>query len=203
MTINDYQGWMGRDLYDSNDEKIGTVTDVYVDNVSERPEWLAVKTGWFGNNVSFVPIAGAVARDTTSGDSQDLRVNFDKAHVKDSPNVDDTGGSLSPHDEQMLYKHYGFSWDDRDPKHFGYGKDYGKAKRFDRGYDVVDQDYDQVETRDVETVTETIPIEANVRLRRYVTQGTKTVTVPTTEEHIEVEGVDARANQVGQTDQRL
>lgn len=182
-TINDYQGWVGRDLYDSNDEKIGSITDVYADNASGRPEWLAVKTGWFGNNVSFVPIAGAQVRDTTD-DSQDLRVNFDKAHVKEAPNVDDTGGSLTSHDEQMLYKHYGFAWDDRDSQHFGYGKTYAKAKRFDQSYETVNQ-----------TVQTQVPVEANVRMRRYTTQGTKTVQVPTTEEHVEVEGVDARTQQ--------
>lgn len=189
-TMNDYNSWNDRDLYDSTGSKIGTITDVFTDDVSGRPEWLAVKTGWFGTNISLVPIQGVTQRTSAQGgDGMDLMTNLDKDTIKNAPNVDDTSTHLSSQDEQLLYKHYGFNWDDRDSKHFGYGNKYAKAERFDRDYETINQ---QVTTQ------ATVPVEANVRLRRYTTQGTKQVTVPTTEEHVEVEGVDAKTQQTQQ-----
>lgn len=185
-TRNDYTSWTDCDLYDNTGSKIGSITDVFTDDVSGRPEWLAVKTGWFGTNVSLVPIQGVTQRTSADGgDGMDLMTNLDKDTIKNAPNVD-AEGSLSTQDEQMLYSHYGFSWDDRQSKHFGYGKDYAKAQRFDRDYETINQ---TVQTQ------ATVPIQADVRLRRYTTQGTKQVTVPTSEEHIEVAGVDARTRQ--------
>lgn len=184
----DYNGWVGRDLYDSTGSKIGSITDVFADDVSGRPEWLAVKTGWFGTNISLIPIQGVTERTAEQGGDRDLMTGLDKDTIKNAPNVDDSSTHLSSSDEQLLYKHYGFNWDDRDSKHFGYGKEYAKAERFDRDYDFSSEVLNQT----VQTQA-TVPVEANVRLRRYTTQGTKTVTVPTTEEHVEVEGVDAQA----------
>ena len=51
--------WRGRTLVGQDDEKIGKVDEIYVDNHSEQPEWARVTTGLFGTNHSFVPLAGA------------------------------------------------------------------------------------------------------------------------------------------------
>ena len=47
-------------------DKIGTIDDIYLDEQTGKPEWLAVRTGLFGSHVSFVPLAEARATPTTS-----------------------------------------------------------------------------------------------------------------------------------------
>jgi len=94
--------WRGRAVIDRDGDKVGKVEDVYLDRSSGEPEWLAVKTGLFGSNVSFVPVQNA----TTDGD--DIRVGHEKALVKDAPNID-PDGELSPEEERRLYQHYGRS----------------------------------------------------------------------------------------------
>src|SRR5215207_4020632 len=105
---SDLGTWTGRKVVDRNGDKIGTISDVYVDDDSGRPEWLAVSTGWFGTRVSFVPIEGADIR----GD--DVVVAYDKATVKDSPNAE-ADGRLTPREEETLYRHYGYRYSDTLP----------------------------------------------------------------------------------------
>jgi hypothetical protein len=72
-----YDGWIGRDAYDADGDKVGEITDIYYDDATGRPEWLAVKTGLFGLKRSFVPIHGSQPH----GDG-DLRLAFDVDMVK-------------------------------------------------------------------------------------------------------------------------
>jgi uncharacterized protein (TIGR02271 family) len=104
-TLEDATAWRGRNLIDSDGDKIGSVEEIYVDRESGEPEWLAVKTGLFGTKLSFVPLAEAQA------DGDTVRVPYDKAQVKDSPNVE-ADGDLSPQEESQLYRHYGRSYDE-------------------------------------------------------------------------------------------
>lgn len=104
-------GWVGRTLMDRDGQKIGTIDDVYLDDASGRPEWLAVKTGFFGSNLSFVPVSEA----TASGN--DVTVPYERSLVKDAPNAA-SDGHLSADEERRLYEHYGrdfgdWSYEDR------------------------------------------------------------------------------------------
>jgi len=90
----------GRTVIDPDGDKIGSVSDVYVDDETDRPEWLAVTTGLFGTKVSFVPLTDAYF----VGD--DLAVPYTKSTVKDAPNAE-ADGHLSPEEEAALYQHYG------------------------------------------------------------------------------------------------
>jgi uncharacterized protein (TIGR02271 family) len=93
---------IGADVYDAEGTKIGTASEVFLDDQSGTPEWVTVKTGLFGTKETFVPIREA---DLT-GDG--LRVPVSKAQVKDAPTID-TEGHLSPAEEQELYRYYGMS----------------------------------------------------------------------------------------------
>ena len=108
-TLQDAQTWKGRTLVDRDGDKIGSIEDIYLDRSSGEPEWVAVKTGLFGSNVSFVPIGEASAQG-----ADEIRVPYEKDLVKDAPNVE-ADGELSPEEEQRLYQHYGRSdygdWD--------------------------------------------------------------------------------------------
>ncbi|SDZ23834.1 protein of unknown function, partial [Geodermatophilus africanus] len=91
---------IGTTAVDADGDKIGKVSEVYLDDETGRPEWATVHTGLFGTKETFVPLAQA----DLSGDT--LRFPYDKAKVKDAPKVD-TDGHLSPQEEQELYRYYG------------------------------------------------------------------------------------------------
>jgi uncharacterized protein (TIGR02271 family) len=90
---------IGADVYDADGDKIGTASEVFLDDQSGQPEWVTVKTGLFGSKETFVPLQDA---DLTSNG---LRVPVTKAAVKDAPKIDQDG-HLSPEEESALYRHY-------------------------------------------------------------------------------------------------
>ncbi len=91
---------IGRTAIDREYSKVGTISDVYVDDATGRPTWLTVNTGLFGTKVHFVPLAGAEVYE------DDVVVSFDKTLIKDAPSVD-PDGQLTPDEEAALYSHYG------------------------------------------------------------------------------------------------
>ena len=94
---------IGQNLIDTDGDKIGKIQDVYMDEQTGRAEWFAVKTAWFGNNISFVPTANAYRSD------DDFAVPYSKSQVKDSPNCE-PDGRLTQDEESMLYSHYGLNY---------------------------------------------------------------------------------------------
>jgi uncharacterized protein (TIGR02271 family) len=91
---------IGQDVYDESGEKIGSASEIYLDDETGQPEWVTVRTGLFGTKESFVPIRNADLTD------DGVRVPVSKTQVKDAPKID-TDGHLSPQEEQELYRHYG------------------------------------------------------------------------------------------------
>ncbi len=67
MSTQDIKGWVGRTAVGPQGEKIGKVTDIYLDEQTNQPEWLAVTTGLLGSRVSFAPLQGATPRVATCG----------------------------------------------------------------------------------------------------------------------------------------
>jgi uncharacterized protein (TIGR02271 family) len=99
MRTEEFRDWRGRTLYGLDNEKIGKITDIYLDQQSGEPEWAAVATGLFGQKVSFIPLTPAQRR----GD--DVIVPFSKDVVKDAPHAEENG-ILSPAEEARLFRHY-------------------------------------------------------------------------------------------------
>ncbi|MFI2610675.1 PRC and DUF2382 domain-containing protein [Kitasatospora sp. NPDC018619] len=94
-------------VHDARGNRIGKADHMYLDDVTGKPEWVSVKTGWFGASESFVPIRDA----RVVGDH--LEVPYPKEKVKDAPLVDvDRGGHLSEGEERRLYQHYGIDLDE-------------------------------------------------------------------------------------------
>jgi uncharacterized protein (TIGR02271 family) len=91
---------IGADVYDESGNKIGSASEVYLDDESGQPEWVTVRTGLFGTKESFVPIRDA---DLTE---DGVHVHVAKDKVKDAPKID-TDGHLSPQEEEELYRYYG------------------------------------------------------------------------------------------------
>lgn len=106
MTNTDISGWRGQDVVDPSGDTIGEIADIYFDEQTEQPEWLAVRTGLFGRRLSFVPLAEA----QPSGDY--VAVPYSKDQVKDAPHVDPDDGLLSQTEEARLYEHYGLPYSD-------------------------------------------------------------------------------------------
>jgi uncharacterized protein (TIGR02271 family) len=103
MDTTDVQQLVGRTAHGNDGQKLGKIQDIYLDQDTGKPEWMAITTGLFGSNVSFVPLAEA----SVSGD--DVQVPYTKDQVKDAPNAD-PDGQLSQEEEQRLYSHYGLSY---------------------------------------------------------------------------------------------
>ena len=83
----------------STGERIGDIGQVYLDNETGEPNWVTVKTGMFGTQESFVPLAQAEASGA------DVTVPYDKDTIKNAPRVE-AGGSLKPEEEKRLYSYY-------------------------------------------------------------------------------------------------
>jgi uncharacterized protein (TIGR02271 family) len=114
----DLRSVVGATAYDRDGDKIGKIGAVYYDDNTEQPKWLSVNTGFFGMSESFVPLQGA---DVT-GDG--VRVGYDKATVKDAPNVD-AEGHLSVEEEQRLYQHYSLDYGTGHTERTGYERESG------------------------------------------------------------------------------
>ena len=100
LDIDTVLGWRGRTVRDAEGEKIGPVGDVFLDQETDRPAWIGVKTGLFGRHESYVPL-----EQVTEDEDGDLRVPYDAQLVKDAPRVD-PDVALTGGEEHALYRHY-------------------------------------------------------------------------------------------------
>jgi uncharacterized protein (TIGR02271 family) len=196
--VDELQAWHGRNLIDRDGDKIGSIENVYLDEETGRPEWLTVKTGLFGTRETFVPSAEA----RSEGDG--VRVPYEKAHVKDAPNVD-ADGALSQEEESQLYRHYGLGYSERTsdsglPEQGSAGvggvtgagaeiRDDAATGRGTVGRDVSGPETDNAMTRSEEEVRvgTTRRETGRARLRKYVVTENVTKTVPVQREEVRVE----------------
>jgi uncharacterized protein (TIGR02271 family) len=184
---------IGQDVYDQSGEKIGSASEVYLDDETGQPEWATVRTGLFGTKETFVPIRNA---DLTN---DGLRVAVSKDQVKDAPKID-TDGHLSPQEEEELYRYYGM----------GAGMGTGMTETTTTGmadtttttgtagytdapgtvgHDTSGPTTDNAMTRSEErmTVGTTSQEVGRARLRKYVVSENVTESVPVTREEVRVE----------------
>jgi uncharacterized protein (TIGR02271 family) len=183
---------IGQDVYDESGSKIGSASEVYLDDETGQPEWLTVRTGLFGTKESFVPIRDA---DLTN---DGLRVPVSKDRVKDAPKID-TDGHLSPQEEQELYRYYGLGADTTTSTTNTTGvagtQTTGVAQTDTTnthgtvGRDTSGPTTDNAMTRSEErlsvgTRTEEV---GRARLRKYVVSENVTETVPVSREEVRVE----------------
>lgn len=90
---------IGTEAFDSSGEKIGKVGTVYVTDEEQQPKWVTVKTGFFGNKETFVPLEGA--RNASDG----LHVMPTRDAVKGAPQVSGDG-HLDQSETDELYRYY-------------------------------------------------------------------------------------------------
>ena len=182
----------GQNLVASDGDKIGKIDEIYLDGETNEPEWALVNTGLFGTKSTFVPL-----RDATD-DGDTLRVPYDKAKVKDAPNMD-ADGELSQSEESELYRYYGIDYSERRSDTGLAGGRTGTTTGRDRdldadargtvGHDVSGPSTDDAMTRSEEELrVGTTEREAGrARLKKYVVTENETRTVPVKREEVRVE----------------
>jgi uncharacterized protein (TIGR02271 family) len=179
---------IGQDVYDEAGEKIGSASEVYLDDETGQPEWVTVRTGLFGTKESFVPIRNA---DLTN---DGVRVPVSKSRVKDAPKID-TDGHLSPQEEQELYAYYGMGAGTTTTETVTTGMTTGTdtTAGFDEraavGHDTSGPTTDNAMTLSEERLnvgTRQTEV-GRARLRKYVVTENVTETVPVSREEVRLE----------------
>ena len=161
---------MGADVRDRDGDKIGTIGQVYVDQVNGNPRWVSVRTGLFGMSESFVPL------DKADWDGNDVRVPYEKKFVKDAPRLDvEAGQALTEAEERELYRHYSLNYESDQANRAG------RSRTGQPTDDAMTRSEEQlrVDTERVET--------GRARLRKYVVTEQQNVTVPVSREEVRVE----------------
>lgn len=193
----------GSEVYDRDDEKVGKIGEVYVDNDSGQPKWATVNTGLFGSKESFVPLDGA--RSTRDG----VRVAAAKKTIKDAPHTGSGSGELSESAERDLHSHYGLSSTEHDQRHGG-GDTQATAREGQR--DAArpdDRDGEQGMTLSQERLAvgkESVET-GRARLRKYVVTEHQSVEVPVSREEVRLEREPAdgaaRGGSIGEDEQSV
>jgi len=193
ITSGDVQNLMGAKVLDRDDDKIGSVEQVYLDDNDGHPSWVSVRTGFFGAAETLVPL------DAAQLASGELRVPYEKSFVKDAPHID-ADQSLSRQEEDELYRYYGLGAGET-ATHSGTNTgttsghvDTGVGTGTDRvdtgnGHDTSGPSTDSAMTRSeehLEVGTQNVTT-GRARLRKYVVTENETVTVPTTHEEVHLE----------------
>ena len=92
--------WQGRTLVDHNGEPLGSIEVIYLDKVTNQPEWALLEADATGPTRTFVPLVNAGEEGDT------IRVRFAKTLVEGAPGMA-ADRELSEDQEAELYRHYG------------------------------------------------------------------------------------------------
>ncbi|MEU4621923.1 PRC and DUF2382 domain-containing protein [Actinoplanes sp. NPDC023801] len=173
ITHDNIDSLYGYDVYDRTDDKVGSIGAVWTDG-SGNPAWASVRTGWFGLRESLVPLRGAELR----GDR--VVVPFEKAHIKNAPDIDaESDEPLTSDEVTRLYEHYSMNWSDEHQAYRGggYVREDGDGLR------------DDAMTRSEERLTVDTETEqvGRARLRKYVVAEKAQVTVPVSHEEVRID----------------
>lgn len=95
---------LGRELYSCDGERLGRVGQIFLDDETNRLEWVTVRVGLFSLKESFIPVVHLEPRDAHS-----FQVSLDRDTVRRSPHVLVKDGRLSHDEENRLYTYYGFT----------------------------------------------------------------------------------------------
>src|SRR4028118_787577 len=91
----------GYTVYDGNDEKIGKVDDLFLDE-NDNPEYIGVKMGLLGTRSTLIPFQMATVDEANSS----ITVSSEKETVKNGPSFDDDR-EITPDSEDAVRSSYG------------------------------------------------------------------------------------------------
>jgi hypothetical protein len=93
------RGWRTKTMVDREGAPLGRIVHIYLDRVTEKPEWALVAIGQGGRKV-FVPLVDAAEQE------DQIRVPVDRALVSDAPAIR-AGRQLSKEATARLHGYYG------------------------------------------------------------------------------------------------
>ncbi len=100
----DYTQYEGSTVVDTEGNRIGKISEVYVDEQTKAPQWGLIHTGLFGTKQTFVPLVGVNAA------GEEITVPYTKDQITGAPRVE-ADGELSVEEEAELARHYGLGLD--------------------------------------------------------------------------------------------
>ena len=170
----------GYTVYDSNDEKIGKVDDLFVDG-NDRPEYIGVKMGFLGTHSTLIPFEMATVDD----ERKTIVLSTDKETAKNGPSFDDDR-EITSEFEIEVYSYYGLQQSGSTEERGTYS-DYSGTTN---GTDVDERDELRVQRTEEELVAGTREVEAgSMRVRKRVRTDREQIEVPTRREEVSVERV--------------
>jgi PRC-barrel domain len=103
VEIPDYGSLDGATVTNEDDEKLGKIEGLFVDDQTNVPTWVAVRSGLFGNHHSLVPLAESKFVDG------ELFVPYSKDDLAIAPHHD-PDVPLTAAEEQLLFAHYNVAY---------------------------------------------------------------------------------------------
>jgi hypothetical protein len=100
ITTDVVESIIGADALDTQDDRIGEVSQIYIDEVTDRPTWVSVRLGLLSGAEVLVPLADA------EWDDGALRVAVERQVARDAPRKE-MDEPLTVGEEERLYTHYG------------------------------------------------------------------------------------------------
>lgn len=99
LTVPNPQDLQGQTLFDASGEEVGVIEGIYLDNVTRRPEWAAVRLG--ADALALVPLTSA------SPARGGVTVDYDLDTVLHAPfRLTALDNEVTEEAEQMLYQYY-------------------------------------------------------------------------------------------------
>lgn len=99
ITQEQINGLYDAEVVTDDEDNLGGVQGVFLDDATGEPSWVSVRTGWFGTRQSLIPLAEA---DIT-GDW--IQVPFTREMIREAPQVD-SEGHLSEEEQDQLVRYY-------------------------------------------------------------------------------------------------
>lgn len=100
ITTDDVDRLVGADAVDASRDRIGEVSQVYVDAESDKPTWVSVRLGLLSGAEVLVPLEHA------DWDERTLHVAVSRDAAREAPQIEMDEPLTTQHQER-LYSHYG------------------------------------------------------------------------------------------------
>lgn len=100
ITTEAIAGMIGADALDLQDDRIGEINQVYVDEQTDHPTWVSVRLGLLSGAEVLVPLEDA------EWDERSLHVAVDRKVAREAPRKE-MDEPLTLEEQDRLYTHYG------------------------------------------------------------------------------------------------
>jgi hypothetical protein len=100
ITTDAIDRMIGADALDTQDDRIGEVSQVYVDERTERPTWASVRLGLLSGAEVLVPLEDA------EWDDRSLHVTIERRTAREAPRKE-SDEPLTVGEQERLLTHYG------------------------------------------------------------------------------------------------